>query len=183
MLPDCDREVMTLDNFGFIREKVDIKILVLYILKHLPAPVSDSQLLELTMCDNAINYFDYTECLTELQITGHIIISEGGYVITAFGRDTLAEMESSLPYTIRMKAGSAARQAAKLLNREIRTEHTTRNDGSCDVFLSVSDYKGQLLRMDILAENEKQASEMEQRFRKKADAIYREIAGLLLKNE
>ena len=174
---------MTLDNYGFIREKVDIKILVLYILKHLPAPVSDSMLLELTMCDNAINYFDYTECLTELQNTGHITAVEGGYLITDFGRDTLMEMESSLPYTIRMKAGNAARQAAKLLNRELHAAHTARTDGRCDVVLSLSDYQGQLLRLEILAENEPQAIQMERRFRKKADAFFREFSAMLLKDE
>lgn len=183
MRPDCDREVMTLDNYGFIREKVDIKILVLYILKHLPAPVDDSTLLELTMCDNAINYFDYTECLTELQKTGHITAADGGYAITDFGRDTLKETESSLPYTIRMKAGNAARRAAKVLNREVQTSHMLREDGRCNVLVSLSDYQGQLLRLEILAGSEEQAAEMEQHFREKADALFREISGLLLKNE
>ena len=172
-----------MDNYGFIREKVDIKILVLYILKHLPAPVGEATLLELTMCDNAINYFDYTECLTELQNTGHITAADSGYAITDFGRDTLKETESSLPYTIRLKAGNAARRAAKVLNREIQTSHALREDGRCDVLFSLSDYQGQLLRLEILAGNEEQAAEMEQHFREKADALFREISGLLLKNE
>ena len=172
-----------MDNYGFIREKVDIKVLVLYILRHLPAPVGGSTLLELTMCDNAINYFDYTECLTELQNTGHIRASESGYEITQFGRDTLKEMESSLPYTIRMKAGNAARQAAKVLNREIHAAHTVRENGGCDVLLSLSDYRGQLMKVEIFAENEMKAVEMEQKFRKKADSIYRSVTALLLEKE
>lgn len=172
-----------MDNYGFIREKVDIKILVLYILKYLPAPVDGSTLLELTMCDNAINYFDYTECLTELQRTGHIRTEENGYRITAFGLATLKETESSLPYTIRMKAGNAARRAAKILNREITADHTVRADGICDVRLSLSDYRGQLLKLELTAENEVQAVEMERRFRKKADALLRSITGSLLKDE
>ena len=172
-----------MDNYGFIREKVDIKILVLYILKHLPAPVGGSTLLELTMCDNAINYFDYTECLTELQNTGHITAEDSGYSITPFGRDTLKETESSLPYTIRMKAGNAARQAAKRLNREVRTQHTVRAGGGCDVQLGLADYRGQLLKLEIFAENETKAVEMERSFRKKADALFRDITGRLLENE
>lgn len=172
-----------MDNYGFIREKIDIKILILYILRHLPAPVGESQLLELTLCDNAINYFDYTECLTELQRSELITASDSGYAITDFGRNTLKETESSLPYTIRMKAGNAAKQAAKVLNREVETFRMVREGGGCDVSLSLSDYRGQLMHLELLADSEVQAAEIEQKFRKNADALFHIIAGLLLESE
>ena len=174
-----------MDNYGFIREKVDIKVLILFSLRHLPAPVDDQMLLELTMCDNAINYFDYRECLTELQETGHIVCTNDAYVITGFGRETLAEMESSLPYTIRTKAGAAAQRAAKVLSREamIHTSHELRSDGSCNVHLGLSDQLGQIMDLQILAGSEKQAAGMEQRFRKNAEALYLKIAGLLLEEK
>ena len=170
-----------MDNYGFIREKVDIKVLVLFILKHLPAPVDGNMLLEMTMCDNAINYFDYTECLTELQETGHIVMVDDGYSITGFGRETLAEMESELPYTIRMKAGAAAQRAAKILNREalIQTTHERKADGSCNVLLGLSDDAGQIMKLEILAGSETQATQMETRFRKNAEALYLKITGIL----
>lgn len=170
-----------MDNYGFIREKVDIKVLVLFILKHLPAPVDGTMLLEMTMCDNAINYFDYTECLTELQNTGHIVELDNTYSITSFGRETLAEMESLLPFTIRRKAGANAQRAAKILSRQalIEASHERKADGSIDVHLGLSDESGRIMKLEILAGSEEQASQMEKRFRQNAEALYLKISGIL----
>ena len=64
-----------MDNYGFVREKLDIKILILFIMKRLPWPVSQTMLTELTLIDNATNYFDYIECLADLEKTGHVLLS------------------------------------------------------------------------------------------------------------
>ena len=171
-----------MDNYGFIRQKIDIKILILYILKRLPAPVSQNMLTELTLIDNATNYFDYIECLTELEQKDLIITTEGDrYSITPKGIRTAAEMESSLPYTIRIKAASGAERAAKILAREamIRTSHREKPEGGFTVSLSLSDGLGEMLHLDILAGTDQQAKEMEQRFRKHAESLYLRIAGIL----
>jgi predicted transcriptional regulator len=175
-------EVISVDNYGFIRHKLDIKILILYILKRLPAPVSQSMLTELTIIDNATNYFDYIECLTELEQKDLIITTEEDkYSITPKGIRTAAEMESSLPYTIRLKASSGAERAAKILAREamIKASHKEKPEGGVTVSLSLSDGLGEVMHLDILAGNEQQAKEMEKRFRKNAESLYLRIAGIL----
>ena len=171
-----------MDNYGFIRQKIDIKILILYILNRLPAPVSQNMLTELTLIDNATNYFDYIECLTELEEKDLIITTEEDkYRITPSGIRTAAEMESSLPYTIRVKAASGAERAAKILAREamIKTSHQEKPEGGFGVSLSLSDSLGEMMHLDILAGNEDQAKRMEQRFRKNAESLYLRIAGIL----
>lgn len=171
-----------MDNYGFIRQKIDIKILILYILKRLPAPVSQNMLTELTIIDNATNYFDYIECLTELEEKDLIITTEEDkYLITPRGIRTATEMESSLPYTIRMKATSGAERAAKILAREamIKTSHKEKPEGGFTVSLSLSDGLGEMMHLDILAGSDEQAKEMEQRFRKHAESLYLRIAGIL----
>ena len=55
-----------MEGIGFIHEKLDIKILILYILNHLPAAVDAQTLSDLVFCDNGIGYFDYSDCLAEL---------------------------------------------------------------------------------------------------------------------
>ena len=171
-----------MDNYGFIRQKIDIKILILYILKRLPAPVSQNMLTELTLIDNATNYFDYIECLTELEQKDLILTTEGEkYTITPKGIRTASEMESSLPYTVRLKAAAGAERAAKILAREamIRTSHREKPEGGFTVSLSLSDGLGEMLHLDILAGTDQQAKEMEQRFRKNAESLYLRIAGIL----
>ena len=59
-------------RFGFIHEKLDIKILILFILRRLPGVVEPETLLELCQCDDGVGYFDYTDCLNELIDTKHI---------------------------------------------------------------------------------------------------------------
>ena len=175
-------EVLSLDNYGFIRQKIDIKILILYILKKLPSPVSQNMLTELTLIDNATNYFDYIECLTELEEKDLIITTEEDkYSITPKGIRTVSEMESSLPYTIRLKASSGAERAAKILAREamIRTSRKEKAEGGFQVSLSLSDGMGEMMHLDILAGSEQQAKEMEKRFRKNAESLYLRIAGIL----
>jgi len=53
-----------MDQHGFIHEKLDIKLLILFILSRLPAPVDRGTLDELCQqCDDGVGYFDYSDCL------------------------------------------------------------------------------------------------------------------------
>ena len=47
-----------MDRLGFIHEKFDIKILILFVLRRLPAPVSFEELSELVLIDDGFDYFD-----------------------------------------------------------------------------------------------------------------------------
>ena len=72
-----------MERFGFIHEKLDIKILILFILSRLPGEVPPEVLGELCQCDDGIGYFDYSDCLAELVETEHITETETGYTITS----------------------------------------------------------------------------------------------------
>ena len=170
-----------MDNYGFVRDKLTIKLLILFILKRLPAPVSQGMLTELALIDNATNYFDYIESMTEMEASGQVIVAEGKYSITPQGIRDVTDLESKLPYTVRMKAVTVTDRAAKILEREsmIKTEHSPKAEGGYTVHLSLSDGLGEMLSMDILAGSEAQAEEMEARFRKNAEYVYLRIAGML----
>lgn len=171
-----------MDNLGFIRDKLDIKILTLYILNRLPCPVDTDTLTELVLCDNGVNYFEFIEALSELMKTGHALAVDGKYAITPKGIRNSEEMESSLPYTVRLKAAEGAVRAARVLSRSamVKTGHSLREDGSCTVSLSLSDGLGSILKLELLAGSEDQAKAMEKRFSKNAEGLYIRVAGLLL---
>ena len=95
-----------MEGLGFIHEKLDIKILILYILNHLPAAVDGQTLSDLVFCDNGIGYFDYSDCLAELVDTAHITEEGGKYRITEKGSRNVNEVASSLPYSVRRRAGA-----------------------------------------------------------------------------
>ena len=51
-----------MDGFGFIHERLDIELLILYILNRLPGAVDRDTLAELTIsCDGGINYFNFSD--------------------------------------------------------------------------------------------------------------------------
>ena len=71
-----------MDQLGFIHDKLDIKILILFVLRRLPAPVEPDTLLELCQVDDAIGYFDYSDCISELLQSEHMKETEDGFQIT-----------------------------------------------------------------------------------------------------
>ena len=169
-----------MDNFGFIHEKLDIKILILFILRRLPGTVDPETLLELCQCDEGIGYFDYSDCLNDLVETGHITESEEGYTITEKGARNADAVESSLPYSVRMKALHLIAPVEERLRREamIVARHEADEQG-CMVELGMSDGKGELAHLRLLCADEEQARAIEKRFRKNAEGYYQKIMELL----
>ena len=169
-----------MDNFGFIHEKLDIKILILYILRRLPGTVDPSTLLELCQCDGGIGYFDYSDCLSELVDSGHIEETEDGYAITEKGARNADAVESSLPYSVRSKASRLLEPVAERLRRmALITAYHEMEDSGCRVTLAMGDGQGELIRLQLVCAGEDQAKVMEKRFRRDAEAYYQNIIELL----
>jgi hypothetical protein len=168
--------------FGFIHNKVEIKILILYILNRLPRPVDINMLAELVLCDDGINYFDFTEALAELVETQNANKVEDKYLITAKGMANGSEIETSLPYTVRLAADKSTQKLSRVLKRNamIGAEHNEKSDGSCVVKLSLSDGIGNIMNVEILTGSREQARYMEKKFQKNAEELYVKIADILL---
>ena len=90
---------------GFIQDKLEIKFLILYVASRLIEPVPFEAMQELTMCDDGIDFFDFSECLSNLVESQHLTLSDDGlYAITEKGLHNGAICESSLPYSVRLRA-------------------------------------------------------------------------------
>ena len=170
------------ERFGFIHEKLDLKILILFILRRLAAPVNDTTLAELTLLDDGIVYFDYAECLDELERTGHIARQEDGWVITEKGAHNGEITESSLPYVIRTRA---EKRLAPLVRQQKRSallhaESSPRRRGGVDLHLTMEEDDGPVLELKLLVPDQDQAEKMSRRFRANAEEIYQKVVELLL---
>ena len=167
---------------GFIHDMVDIKILILFILNRLSDPVDMDTLAELTLLDSGIGYFDLAECVASLTATGHITLDGGKYSITEKGRRNGEITESSLPYSVRIKAEQTAAQIRKRTRREsmIRTSRTIRRGGGYDVTLTLSDGIGEIMHTVLFATDEKQAAALENGFREKAETVYNQLVKSIL---
>lgn len=170
-----------MDNFGFIHDKLDIKILILYILEKLPGPVEPVVLSDLTLFDGGFTWFDYTDCLAELTQTGHVRDEDGKFEITEKGRRNVGYVGSSLPYSVRAKADRLTAPVASAMRRASQIETVTEvgKDGEAAVSLRLSDGVGEVISMRLAVPDETSAKAIEKRFQKGAEKIYNKILALL----
>ncbi|MBR6521667.1 MAG: DUF4364 family protein [Oscillospiraceae bacterium] len=172
-----------MDGFGFIHERLDIELLILYILNRLPGAIDKDTLTELTIsCDGGINYFNFSDALGVLVTTGHVSCVDDKYSTTAKGIENGNITETSIPYPARVKAERLLIPIAQKLRRNdmIKTETKPAPNGGYSVHLSLSDGSGSLISMDILAGSESQARQMAKKFHANAEELYAQIAMLLM---
>ena len=169
-----------MDNLGFIHEKLDIKIVILFVLRRLPGEVDPETLLEICQCDDGIGYFDYSDCLNELVESGHITESEDGYTITEKGARNADAVESSLPYSVRSKALRLLAPVEEQMRRAaMLTARHTLSENGCTVELAMEDGKGEVMHLQLLCADENQARRIEKHFRKDAEGVYQRVMELL----
>lgn len=171
-----------MENFGFIHGELDTKILILYVLRRLPRPVDTDTLAYLCSFDNGVGWFDFAECLADLVDTGHVEeLSGSRYLITDKGSTNGEAAETSLPYSVRVKADKLIAPVAERMRRDamIGASHEPSSDGGVMVNLSLSDGKGEVMSMRLLAPDEGTADVMERAFRTDAEEIYQRITQIL----
>ena len=158
---------------GFIHKKLDIKLLILFILRRLPAEIDAERLADIVLIDGGITYFDYKDCLAELLQTAQVEEGEDGVRVTAKGSRNGEILESSLPYSVRSKAEKAIKPVADEMRRSamILANHEVGPNG-VTVYLAVNDGIGSIFDLKILAADETQAKRIEKNFKKNAEAFY-----------
>ena len=171
------------ENFGFIHERIEVKVLILFIMRRLSEPVALDVLTGLTLCDEGISYFDVTDCLANLIETKHLRLEDDKYSLTSKGKRDGEILEKDLPYSVRVKAEAATAAVRLHQNRDamIKTSCTANEDGGYKVAVSLSDGIGEILSMELFAANEQQANAIEKGFRKDAEQIYLSIIEMLIK--
>ena len=170
-------------RFGFIHDKLEIKFLILYLLSRASEPLEFSTLTDLTLCDEGIDYFEYAEALSELVDTEHVQKQEDEqYFITEKGRKNGAICESSLPYSIRMRADRqiALVNARLRRNAQVRAERIARDESGFTVRLSLDDDFENILTLELLAPNEIQAARLEENFRRHPERVYQAVLAAAL---
>lgn len=172
---------------GFVRGPLDVRLLLLYILARVEYPIRESELLELALCDDAVNYFHFTEALSSLKRTGHILENENGDIsITQKGRANGAVCEDELAYSVRLKCDRGTAELNRVLQRrnQIRGEILPRSDGNgVTVRLILDDDTGNLMTLDMLAPDAHQGMLLLEGFRARADSLYNMILSQLLQTQ
>ena len=171
------------EKFCLSQKKLDIKILILFLMRRLKAPVTLDALTEVIISgDDGISYFDFAECVAELVKTEHLQLSGNIYSLTEKGERNGELTESSLPFSVRSRAENATSVLRKSQFRDamITAHHTLRPDGALTVKLSLSDKVGDIIYMELYAADKKQAAILENGFRRNAESVYNTVLENLL---
>ena len=172
---------------GFIHDKLEIKFLILYIAARVIEPVPFDTLLDLTLCDDAIDYFDFSECLADLVKTEHLTLDDtsGLYAITEKGRRNSEICESSLPYSVRLRCDKELSNCNRKLRRksQVRASCEQRANGTYTVTLTLDDDMGSVMDLKLAIPREDMANVLAERFRKSPERLYGEIMRVLMSSE
>ena len=156
---------------GFIQDKLEIKFLILYLAARVIEPVPFDTLLDLTLCDDAVDYFDFSECLADLVKTEHLTLDEESGLC-----------ETSLPYSVRLRCDKNLNACNRALRRKNQVKSSTepRPNGTFTVSLSLDDDMGSVMDLKLMVPREDMGKILAARFRQAPEKLYSEIIDLLL---
>lgn len=171
---------------SFIHDKLEIKFLILYIAARVSRPIPAEGMQELTMCDSGIDYFSFSECLSDLVQTEHLTLSPDGlYAITPKGLRNSEICESSLPMSVRLLTDRnvAAYNQMLLRKEQIRAKVTPRENGTFTVTLHFSDDVDELMHLELMAATEELAQGLADRFQSSPEQFYTQLMDTLFPKE
>lgn len=168
---------------GFIHDPLDIKLLVLYVMARVGAPVDFSTLTSLALQDDGVDYFLFAQAVEELVSSGHLLLADDDrYSITEKGRSNSSVMENSLPSVVRGRCNRALARFNAQLRRDaqVTAQLDTADDGRCQVALGLTDDAGPLLQLTLTVPSEAQGQQAADRFRAAPEAVLHALLTVLL---
>jgi hypothetical protein len=165
---------------------MDVKVLILFVAARSGYPMTCQEIYELCYQDECLSYFDVCTAIPEMVTSGHLKQMEGDrYEITEKGRHDGALTEDSIAFTVKMRAENAVARFNRQLRRSsyVKSQVIPRDNGDYSVIMALDDDMGNLMTLELLAPNQRQAVRLGRLFEKKAENIYNLTMAELLEGE
>lgn len=171
-------------RLGFIHGKMDIKMLTLYILAHIVAPIDFATLTDLVMCDDGVDYFLFAEGVSELLESGLAEKNGDFYIATEKGIRSNVDLESSIPSVVRKRCDQRLSPLNIAMKRKAQVKSSVEplENGGVSVTLTLDDDEGALFTISLLAGSVEDGEVIAKRFADHPDRIYNGILGVLLQD-
>lgn len=167
-----------MEHHGFIKDMLDVKVLILFVMARVQVPIPVTKIYELCLQDDRLTYFDVCEAVPQLAETGHLRELDGErYEITDSGREIDTVMQETIAYPVAQRAKAAVEKFNEDLRRDdlIQCRHRQQPEGDYAVTMTLRDESGSLMTLELMAPTMGQAMRMERVFREKAERIYQRV--------
>lgn len=167
---------------GFIHDKLDIKLLILYLASRLAGPVAFDTFADLALCDEGVNYFQLAEAASELTDAGLLTGTQGMVAITAKGRQSIEQGADSLSPVVRRRCEKRAVPVNEALVRakQARALVEPASDGAYRLHLRFSEGDEELMSLSLWTPDEAFARQAAQRFQNDPARVYNGVLRILM---
>ena len=175
-----------MQRLGFIHDMMDVKVLILFVMDKVSYPVTVQQIYELCYQDDCLSYFDVCTAVPEMVASKHLReLEDDCYEITEKGRADGSLTQDSIAFSVRQRAENAVARFNRQIRRSsfVKTQILQRENGDFSVIMALDDELGNLMTLELLAPNQRQAVRLGRLFEKKAEILYNLTMAELLDDE
>jgi len=175
-----------MQRLGFIHDMMDVKVLILFVMSRVNYPVTVQQIYELCYQDECLSYFDVCTAVPEMVNSKHLRpLEDDCYEITEKGKADGSLTQDSIAFSVRQRAENAVARFNRQIRRSsfVKTQIITRESGDFSVIMSLDDEISNLMTLELVAPNQRQAVRLSRLFEKKAEIIYNLTMAELLEDE
>ena len=176
---------MRMQRLGFIHDMMDVKVLILYVTARSQFPMTVQQIYEVSFQDDCLSYFDVCTAIPEMVKSGHLKEDGEKYVITEKGKADGSLTEDSIAFTVKQRAENAVAKYNRQIRRSsfVKTQVIPRESGDYSVIMALDDEMGNLMTLELVAPDQRQAVRLGKLFEKKAEMVYNLTMAELLDDE
>ena len=175
-----------MQRLGFIHDMMDVKVLILFVAARSSYSMTAQEVYELCYQDECLSYFDVCTALPEMVESGHMkLLDDDRYEITEKGRADGLITEDSIAFTVKQRAENAVAKFNRQLRRSsfVKTQIIPRENGDFSVVMALDDEMGNLMTLELVAPNQRQAVRLSKLFESKAEMLYNLTMTELLDND
>ena len=175
-----------MQRLGFIHDMLDVKVLILFVMARVNYPVTSNEVYELCYQDDCLSYFDVCTAIPEMVKSGHLKeLEDQKYEITEKGRESGSLTEDSIAFTVKQRAENAVAKYNRQIRRSsfVKTQVIPREGGDYSVIMALDDEMGNLMTLELVAPDQRQAVRLGKLFEKKAEMVYNLTMAELLDEE
>ena len=154
---------------------LDVKVLILFVTARANYPMSLQEIYETCYVADCLSYFDVCTAIPQMVETGHLKeVEEGKFVITDQGREDGTLTADSIAFTVRKKAEDLINRFNRQLKRSsfVKTQIIPRESGEFSVIMTLDDEVSNLMTLELVAPDQRQAVRLAKLFEKKAENVY-----------